>query len=140
MKNLRARLTKIILKPAIVNSFIVLAIVGGYYYLLSTGAPSSEQSMCLFKNITSIPCPGCGMGRSTWFFVRAQFAESFFWHPLGIVFNGFMIVALMWAIKDIHSKSDSLYQVLRLKWPNYILIPFILMVLIVWLRNIVVGI
>lgn len=38
---------------------------------------------CLFRMLTHIPCPGCGMTRSIAALVRGDVALSFRYHPLG---------------------------------------------------------
>ncbi|WP_237579104.1 DUF2752 domain-containing protein [Candidatus Enterococcus willemsii] len=38
--------------------------------------------MCLFRWITGIPCPGCGMTRSFLHLLSGQIDEAFYYHPL----------------------------------------------------------
>mgnify|MGYP002778380261 CR=1 FL=1 len=62
----------------------------GAVLLLSLLLPSPQNgqilgvgSICTFKNVFGIPCPGCGLTRSFVAIARGQWAESFAWHPLG---------------------------------------------------------
>ena len=41
--------------------------------------------LCTFRNMTGIPCPGCGLLRSMVTAVRAEFAKSWEYHRLGIL-------------------------------------------------------
>ena len=41
--------------------------------------------ICIFKNLTGLPCPGCGMTRSITSAVRGDFAGSFVHHRLGLL-------------------------------------------------------
>lgn len=41
-------------------------------------------SVCPFRNITGLPCPGCGITRSVCFALSGSFAESFAMNPLGL--------------------------------------------------------
>lgn len=46
--------------------------------------PESGSTLCPFRLLTGIPCPGCGMGHSLVFALRGDFGGSFRSHPLGI--------------------------------------------------------
>jgi hypothetical protein len=37
---------------------------------------------CLFRTVTHIPCPGCGMTHAFLAAFRLDFADAFRWHPL----------------------------------------------------------
>ena len=39
--------------------------------------------LCLFENITSRPCPFCGITRSVWYGLRGEPGRSFGFHPFG---------------------------------------------------------
>ena len=41
--------------------------------------------LCIFKNFTGLPCPGCGMTHSITSAVRGDFSESFLFHRLGLL-------------------------------------------------------
>lgn len=38
--------------------------------------------MCIFKALTGLPCPGCGMTRSFLHLFEGHLEEAFFYHPL----------------------------------------------------------
>ncbi|MBI3921066.1 MAG: DUF2752 domain-containing protein [Armatimonadetes bacterium] len=42
-------------------------------------------NLCLFKWITGVPCPGCGLTRSVTCLSHGHFAAAFHFHPFGIV-------------------------------------------------------
>ncbi len=56
--------------------------------LFSLGA-LERMPLCLFRGLTGIPCPGCGMGHAILLAWQGRWAESFSHHPLGI---------LLWAL------------------------------------------
>ena len=37
---------------------------------------------CPFRNLTGIPCPGCGMSRAWFAFLRLELADAFRYHPM----------------------------------------------------------
>ncbi len=45
---------------------------------------SRALPLCLFKAVTGLPCPGCGMGHALILALNGRFAESFAAHPLGM--------------------------------------------------------
>ncbi len=41
--------------------------------------------ICVFKSLTNLPCPGCGMTRSFVYFAHADLLNSFLIHPFGAI-------------------------------------------------------
>ena len=48
--------------------------IGGVILLLDVG--------CLFRKLTGVPCPGCGMTRAHLAALRLDFRTAFYYHPL----------------------------------------------------------
>jgi hypothetical protein len=48
---------------------------------LATLGPG-ETTICLLRNWTGVPCPGCGVTRSIAALIRGDYAEAFSLHPL----------------------------------------------------------
>ena len=40
-------------------------------------------TLCMFRYLTGLPCPGCGLTRSCVCFAHGHFGESLAYHPLG---------------------------------------------------------
>lgn len=56
-------------------------------FLISLVAPPFEQgrfTICLFKNITGMPCPSCGMTRAFLFLGHGQIAKATALNPLAL--------------------------------------------------------
>lgn len=56
-------------------------------FLISLVAPPFEQcrfTVCLFKNITGVPCPSCGMTRAFLFLGHGQIAKAAALNPLAL--------------------------------------------------------
>jgi len=71
---------------------LIIAINGLYLYdpfisvFNSLGnSVRSILSICLFHNLTEIPCPLCGLSRSLYLNLHGQFSAAFSIHPLGIL-------------------------------------------------------
>lgn len=58
------------MKVAIVLSSIVSILVLG------------NDELCIYKRITGLPCPGCGMTRAFLSFFRGDIGQAFYYHPL----------------------------------------------------------
>jgi hypothetical protein len=46
---------------------------------------TSGPSLCPFKVMTGLPCPGCGMTRSVVTLLHGDLRTSLYFHPLGVV-------------------------------------------------------
>ena len=57
----------------------ILAAIGVASILFSK---ISGRSICIFYNITGVPCPGCGMTRAFVHLFQGHIAEAFRYHPL----------------------------------------------------------
>jgi hypothetical protein len=58
---------------------------------------TAGPSLCPFKVITGLPCPGCGMTRSVVALLHGDLAVSAYYHPLGLPF---VLAMLALAIVD----------------------------------------
>ena len=77
-----------------VFGFALLTVI----FLVSTGVPPAALegfgSICLFRNILGIPCPGCGMTHAFLSIGHGDIPGAFSMNPLGVVVYG--ICVLMW--------------------------------------------
>jgi len=60
---------------------------------------------CPFRSLTGVPCPVCGLTRSSAFMVRGDIAPSFKSHPLGPIFITGLILAVPWSIYSFFRKE-----------------------------------
>jgi hypothetical protein len=80
------RVAGIVLRPA---TLLLLGLVVGA--LIPLNWLTSGPSLCPFKVMTGLPCPGCGLTRSTVAFLHGDITTSFYFHPLGAP----MVIALV---------------------------------------------
>ena len=127
--------------------FLSIACLAGYAWLIfNTFTESSSNHnfrVCIFKQITSIPCPSCGSTRSLVSLFNGDFKGAFYWNPLGIVLLGALIIAPIWIGLDLISKKDTLLRFYEkfestLKQKK-VAIPLILLIIINWIWNIYKG-
>ncbi len=119
----------------------------GYIWLLinfnKVVVHSGEPGICLFKRITTIPCPSCGSTRSVLSILNGDFATAILWNPFGLIIMGILIISPFWLIYDVLLKRDTLFRaynhteiILR---RNFVAIPLILLVILNWIWNIYKG-
>jgi hypothetical protein len=72
-----------------------LAALGGFLlFRVWVPAPGSENTVCLLRRLSGLPCPGCGMTRAFAHLTKGEWAAAAVDHPLA-----FLIVvemALVW--------------------------------------------
>jgi len=95
---------------------------------------------CVFKYVTGIPCPSCGITRSVVNIARGNFINAVLINPLGFIAAAIMIVFPLWLLYDVTLKKDTLYKhynkfenFLKVKW---VAIPLVILVLVNWGWNI----
>ncbi len=53
------------------------------------------KGVCYFRNITGIPCPGCGMTRSFLYILQGEFAKAWQMHPFAY---GWIVLAVIFFV------------------------------------------
>lgn len=53
------------------------------------------RAFCPMVILTGLPCPGCGLSRSVWFWMTGQPGRAFMLHPLGIFWLLFLLYFLI---------------------------------------------
>jgi hypothetical protein len=53
------------------------------FCMLGNNHIETDQSLCPFKMLTGLPCPGCGVTKSIIFFYKGEIGKSFGYHLFG---------------------------------------------------------
>jgi hypothetical protein len=118
---------------------IISALIAGYFLLLFV--PSfHNQTFCLFRLVTGIPCPACGSTRATLLLFHGDFAGSFLLNPFGILTNIIILLSIAWMMRDIVRNDDTFLPFLKRDWDNRAKIVLTLIVTINWIWNIAKGV
>lgn len=130
-------------KQRIYTIFLLLASAGytWLYFNYRQGAENENHfTPCLFKNITGIPCPSCGITRSLILLSHGDFGGALYLNPLAIVAAIALISFPVWILVDIILKKSSFlrfYQTMECYFrKRWVAIPAILTILIIWITNI----
>lgn len=129
--------------------FLAVACVAGYGCIFWTYrfyplASRKEYGLCMFKKITSIPCPSCGSTRSILFLLQGDIAQAFMMNPIGIFLLIIMVVSPLWIAFDVIVKKNTLFHTYstmeNLLRKKSISLPMVALVLANWYWNITKGV
>ncbi len=117
---------------------IMVCIVTLYVYVIIKGLPSATTTgtVCIFKNITTIPCPGCGTTRGVRYLLHGYFERAFMLNPLSYFTVLISIILPFWMLRDVIRQSPSLLEVLKKKMSNYVIFLIIIITIANWIWNI----
>lgn len=125
-----------------IYSIVLMACLSGFIYLFFNSFYSKHIhfSLCIFKNVTGIPCPSCGTTRAIQLILKGNITESLYMNPFGIIVVLLMIIAPLWILYDVIDKKNSFLffykkaeEIIRIKWISIVLIG---LVLLNWIWNI----
>lgn len=99
--------------------------------------------VCLFKQVTGLPCPSCGATHSVLYLLQGNIEEAVIINPLGILLFFSMILLPIWLAYDFIKNKNGLFNfykkteiLLRQKqWA----IPAIALIMANWIWNIYKG-
>jgi hypothetical protein len=98
---------------------------------------------CIFKSVTGLPCPGCGLTRASAAVLQRKWELAFYYNPLvfPLAFALCIIgVGLVWDWKTEKRAFASMLARLERQQPRYIYILFILLLLTHWAWSVYKGI
>lgn len=126
---------------------VTVACVAGYSWLcyqVMMGGAGRPLGVCMVKQVTTIPCPSCGVTRSILAILKADYLGSFQWNPLGWLVLAFLLITPLWLLYDLSYRTSTLhafyYKVERAFRNKYLAIPAIGLVFCNWIWNIYKGI
>ena len=91
-----------------------------FYNLASNWLTGNEPiGVCLFKHITTLPCPSCGSTNSVLLLLRGEIQKALYSNPIGILLATAMIITPFWILYDLLSKKNTMLLFFR-KTENYI--------------------
>lgn len=129
--------------------FAVLSVVTGYAWIIlnltiNKHSDLSAPGLCIFKTVTGIPCPSCGSTRSVLSIVDGDFGQAMLYNPIGYILALMLVILPFWLIFDIITDKRSMRNFYNraefyLK-KKAIVVPLIMIILIIWIRNILISI
>lgn len=127
--------------------YILLAmccIAGGVWLVIASLIPQTDFRVCIFRQITGLPCPACGSTRAVIEIFRGNLSHAFQLNPNGYILTSIAIVTPLWLLFDWMTKGDSLFRFYNWVEQQFTRKPIIysalLLVLINWIWNIYKGV
>jgi hypothetical protein len=103
-------------------------------FLLKTDKPT--LNVCLFRQVTGIPCPSCGTTHAVLSIAQGNFRQALNENILGFPVTLMLIIFPAWILIDIIRKKNSFYQFYYLAESflrkNWVSLPVLLLFLINW--------
>ena len=94
--------------------FLFALSLAGYGWLVWNVIEGSRHSLlpsvCLFKEVTGLPCPSCGTTRSLLLLMNGEFRASLMMNPFGFLLAAAVVVIPLWITSDVLRRSDSFYR------------------------------
>jgi len=125
--------------------FVIFACFVGYGWLLFSlhheqEIQSQEFTVCLFKKVTTVPCPSCGTTRSVMQLSHGNFLSAILINPFGIIVGLIMIIAPVWISYDFIQKKKTFYpaylKIETILRKRKVAIVLIVLVLANWIWNV----
>lgn len=93
---------------------------------------------CIFKSITSIPCPGCGLTRGFRSLFQGHIIRAEKYNILTIPIFIFFAISILLILVDTIKRSNKLEKYLEFIGNHYALV--IIVTIITWIINIINGV
>lgn len=126
-----------------IHLMVLLSCFAGFVWLFVNASllqhQSTTYSICIFKNITHLPCPSCGTTRAIILLLQGNFIGSIEMNPLGLLIFCVMVAIPFFVIYDLY-KSDNFILNFYQKTNNFfsqkkVAIPFFTFIIINWVWN-----
>lgn len=125
-----------------VNSFFYiyasLFVIAGWLWLLYNLNTQHGISVCLFNNLTGIPCPTCGTTTAIVQIINGDLTSAFNTNPLSYIIAVGLLVLATWVLKDIIGQKYSLQKSIarfdkRIKQTPWLLAIILSPVILSWI-------
>jgi len=110
-----------------------------YFAIRGVPNPNYKSSICIFKNLTGYPCPGCGTTRGVKYLLHGYFEKAILMNPLSYSTVLLAIITPIWIIKDFIKKQETFIKFTKVKIPNFMIIIIIILTILNWAWNIYKG-
>ncbi len=99
---------------------------------------------CIWKQVTGIACPSCGVTRSVLALCKGEFLNAILLNPFGLIVLIILLVAPLWIVYDVIRRKESLLRFYnfmeRLLIQPGIAVPVVVLVMSNWIWNIYKGV
>ncbi|MCF8033885.1 MAG: DUF2752 domain-containing protein [Desulfarculaceae bacterium] len=102
------------------QALLVLAAIclGGVLAWLGPGMWGGLRTVCPFRALTGLPCPGCGMTGAMVLLCQGQLGAAVGMNPFCLLLASAALAALPWLAWDLIQKRNSFFEFLGRPWPK----------------------
>jgi hypothetical protein len=119
----------------------VISVAGIIWVIFNITTKTETYFGCLFRKITTIPCPSCGSTRSVMCILEGKPGEAVIANPFGYIITGAMIILPLWLLIDLILWKDTLHRqyknMERQAKRKAVYIPVIIIFIANWIWNII---
>lgn len=98
--------------PTRIYVLLATLCVAGYIWLLLDWVypnATGGYGVCMFRNITGIPCPACGSTRAVKAIISGMPGTAFHINPLGFVVLAALIILPILLVRDLLLRTNTIY-------------------------------
>lgn len=91
---------------------LTLLMLLGYFWIAFhfVSESNTEFTVCLFKRVTTIPCPACGTSSSVLSIISGDYLYAAQLNPLGYLVSFGLLLLPFWLGYDLISRKKSFYM------------------------------
>ena len=123
---------------------LLVMLAASYAWIAYNSVVRAQQaegiSICIVRNVTGVPCPGCGTTRSVVHVLHGEILDAVTTNPLGLLAAGALALLPLWIGADLVRGRASLmhaYAVLNQQLARRaVLVVVVVLVLCLWTWNI----
>jgi len=124
---------------AAILTFVSYGWVG--YQLTAAGSLPYFTNFCLFKKVTTLPCPACGTTRGIVHIAEGRVQAGLYTNPFSLLAVVIMLVVPVWLVYDFITRKSSFYKTYQqietfIKSKRWVYLSLIAFVLSNWVWNI----
>jgi hypothetical protein len=86
------------MSPSLRNTLSIAAGTALAISFVWTPSTMPKLGLCLFRRVTELPCPGCGLTRSFCAISHGDFPGAWGFHPFGFAFYALALTLVVWPL------------------------------------------
>ena len=94
---------------------------------------------CIFKGVTYVPCPGCGLTRAALALTRGDLGGALRLNPLSVLVWAWVATSWVWIAVDVVRGSDTYWPLYRRRWARWAMWAAVAVIAANWAWSIYKG-
>ena len=107
--------------------------VGGFFLFVLVSLLPADRPICLFRNLTGLPCVGCGLTSGFRKILQLDFAGAWKCNVLSIPLFLVLAGGFLWTLADCICKRDTLPHLSTANWKAWQKLLFTLVLILLFI-------